>query len=64
MRLIMAGLILALILPAGADAKSPKSQCHDRCSSEYRLCMSRPHTRQTRKSCKSIRKRCKSQCRG
>ncbi len=61
MRFMIAGLILALTLPA-AEATSPRAQCQDRCGGQYRFCLNRSHTKQARKSCKVDRKGCKSQC--
>ena len=60
MRFAIAGLMLALALPAAA--KSPKSQCKDRCSTMYDFCQKHAITKQARKACKSEKKGCKGQC--
>jgi hypothetical protein len=62
MRFLIAGLILAIVLPA-AEA-SPKGQCKDRCGSMYQFCLKRARTKEGRKLCKADRKACKHQCRG
>ena len=60
MRLVIAGL--ALLLAAPAFAKSPKSQCKDRCKTEYKFCLNRSTTKNAKKSCKKDRKLCKGNC--
>ena len=64
MRFVIAGLILALTVPAAiADGYSP-GQCKSRCNNEYRFCKTRSTTKQGRKGCKASRKICKNQCVG
>lgn len=60
MRFGIAGLLLAVMLPA-AEAKS---QCKSRCSGQYSFCLKRATTKQARKGCKATRKTCKKQCPG
>jgi len=61
MRFLIAGLILAVALPA-AEGKSPKGQCKDRCGSMYQFCAKGATTKAARKTCKAQRKSCKNQC--
>jgi hypothetical protein len=63
LRFGIAGLLLAVMLPA-AEAKSPKSQCKDRCGGQYQFCLRRATTKQARNGCKTVRKTCKKQCGG
>lgn len=56
----IAGLLLAVMLPA-AEAKS---QCKSRCGGQYQFCLKRATTKQAKKGCKSTRKICKKQCPG
>jgi hypothetical protein len=63
MRFMIAGLILALGLPA-AEAASRKGQCKKQCDAQYKFCLNRSITKQARKACKPGRRICKSQCRG
>lgn len=62
MRFGIAGLLLAVMLPA-AEA-SPKSQCKNRCSGQYSFCLKRATTKQAKKGCKATRKACKKGCGG
>ena len=64
MRFLIAGLIVALTLPATAAAKTSRGQCKDRCSGQYQFCLNRAHTKQARKLCKADRSGCKSRCPG
>ena len=65
MRFAIASLILVLTLPAAeAGGRLSKSQCKDRCGSQYQFCLNRAHTKQARKACKTDRGTCKGQCRG
>jgi hypothetical protein len=64
MRFLIAGLILAVTLPAAEAATDRKGQCKDRCDSQYQFCLNRTRTKQARKSCKADRKVCKRYCRG
>ena len=62
MRFLIAGLILALGLPA-AEARSYKAQCLDRCASQYKFCSVRATTDRMHSQCKASRKLCEKQCR-
>jgi hypothetical protein len=66
MRILLAGLICSIAIPAAVDAAtvSPKAQCHNTCKSSYTLCMKRANTGVTRKACKKQNKTCKKGCRG
>ena len=60
-RRVLASLVLLAAVPA-ADSKSAKSQCTDRCSVNYGLCLKRTTTAKGRSQCKIERKACKGSC--
>jgi hypothetical protein len=57
MRFVIAGLILAMSLPA-----AHASACKSACSSQYHFCLQRSTTKLARQGCKATRKLCKNQC--
>lgn len=61
MRILIAGMILAIAVPAGY-AKGNKGQCKTQCNSMYHFCMGRSLTKQARKACKAQHKMCRSHC--
>jgi hypothetical protein len=61
MRFAIAGLLLAMTLPA-ANARNYKKECKDHCVSQYKFCLNRSTTKGARKACKAERKVCKSHC--
>jgi hypothetical protein len=63
MRLLLAGFVFLLAVPAAAGAIKPKAQCKNTCSSSYNLCKKRANTKASRKACKVEHKTCKKGCR-
>jgi hypothetical protein len=64
MRLVIAGLMLALTVPAAIADGYNVGQCKSRCGSQYNFCKTRSTTKQARKACKATRKLCKNECTG
>jgi hypothetical protein len=64
MRLVIAGLMLALMGPAAIADGYNVGQCKSRCDGNYRFCKTRSTTKQGRKGCKATRKLCKNECTG
>ena len=61
MRFLIAAVILGTMLPA-AEAKSPKSECRDRCETQYKFCLKRAVTKKGKAECKVEHKNCKGTC--
>jgi hypothetical protein len=61
MRFLIAGLLLAAVLPL-AGAPSQKTQCKNTCSAQYDFCMKNSRTSQMRKNCSVARKNCNKGC--
>jgi hypothetical protein len=62
MRSAIAGLILAVTLPALAQASGSKATCKARTSSTYRFCKLNARTKQAKAACKADYKHAKGQC--
>ena len=62
MRLAIAGLLLAITLPALAQAAGSKATCKARASSMYKFCKLSARTKQARAACKASYKTAKGQC--
>ena len=61
MRILLAAAIVLLASPFG-EAKSPKSQCRDRCYVQYELCQKRSTTSKGRSACKVDLRTCRGSC--
>jgi len=59
-RVVLLGVVLAAPF---MEAGSPKSQCKDRCHTQYDFCLKRSTTKKGRSSCKVELKNCRGACR-
>jgi hypothetical protein len=62
MRLVFAGFVFLIAVPAAMGTTKPKEQCKNSCSSSYTLCKKRANTKASRNACKAERKTCKKWC--